>query len=127
MFPGHEVLFLIYPVTCNFVCVTRALILSFWRPGLIVADIYDPLNPNGTAQGVKSVIPAARPPIIGRFEIIKGPNHSDKTNTSLVVEGIPPGTSHPTQSQILPQLLSLLPIHSQSKSLKHILTPCQTN
>jgi hypothetical protein len=59
----------------------------------MVADTYDPLNPNGVTLVSKSTVQGTRPPIIGKFEIIKGPNHSDKSNTSLVVEGIPPGPS----------------------------------
>jgi RNA-binding protein 26 len=35
------------------------------------------------------------PPVSQRFEIHKGPNHTDRSNTTLVVEGIPPGPSSP--------------------------------
>ena len=55
------------------------------------------MRPNATAP----IAPPSRPPTTSnRIEIHKGPNHYDKTNTTLVVEGIPSGTSHVSKSDV---------------------------
>ena len=52
--------------------------ISLQRGVLTLADPYDPLRPNGR-----------------RIEIHKGPNYTDKTNTTLIVESIPSGKQSP--------------------------------
>jgi RNA-binding protein 26 len=55
-------------------------------------DPYDPLRPNNNAPAALPVIPRAPLPVVTpRLEIHKGPNHTDKSNTTLVVDGIPAG------------------------------------
>jgi hypothetical protein len=55
---------------------------------LTLADPYDPTRPS-------AVIPTPTPVGGNRFEIHKGANNHDKTNTTLVVEGIPAGKTPP--------------------------------
>jgi hypothetical protein len=63
---------------------------------LIIADPYDPLRPNNNGP----TIPFSNGPVplvsrVPRYEIHKGIN-TDRNNSTLVVEGIPAGTSpHP--------------------------------
>ena len=46
-----------------------------------IADPYDPMRPSRMT------------PPVSKIEIHKGPNFTDKTNKTLIVEGIPAGIS----------------------------------
>jgi hypothetical protein len=53
---------------------------SAYGSGINVYDAYDPLNPSTTLP-------------LRKQEIYKGPNHADKSNTTLIIEHVPQGTN----------------------------------
>jgi hypothetical protein len=61
---------------------------AFFEGKLTIADPYDPSKPTGSTFPPRLVAGH-------RFEIHKGANFIDKNNTTLVVEGIPPGNPPP--------------------------------